>query len=466
MIVLLGHLRSGKSGLFEAITGQEGHSANGIDPGKLTCPVFSSFLQSSTCLLTFWGFNPVTKEYRLGHAYINGEFYLFVDTPGLNETGGNNADILREIGRFLDATKDSVTYSGVLYIHPATVQFSNDCQRALEFLEHFCGLEYSPYITFVTTMWDECTQERAMRRHDDNVKQIKEKKWAPFIHRGAQVYHHGRVYENGAPTLAYLDIDNQAAERRANVRDMIGRVYPRDKEYTVPPLIVQELRGHIALPATTAGQHLQMTYSQVAIANTLTYGAGRIAGTERSELQNLDRAKDNESWGFDWIGSAINAIADVIAFPFRLVQSLLTMLWDLIRILGTMVSIVQVIPHRLTENGVEVRVTLLGGLSTIVGYRRPGGFYWQAREPAERNLVEAPDDEFLNDILNELREDSVDGFDLGEFMETDLSQTTALHEELDSEQQDRAFGEAFEQSRSMLEQNKDAQRGSQGCSVM
>jgi hypothetical protein len=211
------------------------------------------------------GFNPVTKEYRLGHAHINGEFYLFVDTPGLNETGGNNADILREIGRFLEATKDSVAYAGVLYIHPAAVQFSNDCQRALEFLEHFCGLEYSPYITFVTTMWDEYGQERARRRHDENVEQIKEKKWAPFIARGAQVYYHGRVYENGDPTLAYLDIENQAAERQACAREMIARVYPRDKGYTVPPLIVQELRAHVPLPATTAGRYLQMTYNQVAI---------------------------------------------------------------------------------------------------------------------------------------------------------------------------------------------------------
>ncbi|KAL4897124.1 P-loop containing nucleoside triphosphate hydrolase protein [Aspergillus ambiguus] len=440
VIVLLGHLRSGKSGLFEAITGQEGHSANGIDP--------------------------VTREYRLGHANINGEFYLFVDTPGLNETGGNNADILREIGRFLDATKDSVTYAGVLYIHPATVQFSNDCQRALEFLENFCGLEYSPYITFVTTMWDECTQERAMRRHDENVEQIKEKKWAPFIDRGAGFYYHGRVYENGEPTLAYLDIDNQGAERRACARDMIGRVYPRDKEYTVPPLIVQELRRHVPLPATTAGQYLQMTYSQVTIANTLTYGAGRTAGTEGSELPNLDEAKDKESWGFDWIGSTVNALVNVIAFPFRLMQTLLTMLWDLIRILGMIVSIVRVTPHRLTDNGVEVRVTLLGGLSAIVGYRHPGGFYWRARESVDGNPAEELDDEFLNDVLNELREDSVDGFNLEKFMETDPSQTPTLHEDMDPEQQYRVFGEAFEQSCSMLEHNKDAQRGEWGCSIM
>ncbi|KUL83442.1 hypothetical protein ZTR_10940 [Talaromyces verruculosus] len=386
VIILLGHLRSGKSGLFEAITGQKGHSANGIDP--------------------------VTKEYRLGHAHINGEFYLFVDTPGLNETGGNNADILREIGRFLDATKDSVTYAGVLYIHPATVQFSNDCQRALEFLEHFCGLEYSPYITFVTTMWDECTQERAMRRHDENVKEIKEKKWAPFIDRGAE-----------------------------------------DKEYTVPPLIVQELREHVRLPATTAGRHLQMTYSQVAITNTLTYGAGRIAGTEASEIPNPNGAKDNESWGFDWIESAVNVVVDVIAFPFRLMQTLLTMLWDLLRILGMMVPIVRVTPHRLTADGVEVRVTLLGGLSAIVGYSRPGGFYWRARESVEGNPAEEQDDEFLTDVLNELRKDSMDGFNLEELMETGPSQTPTRHEEPNPEQQYRVFGEAFEQSCSMLEQN-------------
>jgi hypothetical protein len=85
------------------------------------------------------------------------------------------------------------------------------------------------------------------------------------LSRGAQVYYHGRVYENGEPTLAYLDIENQVAERQACAREMIGRVYPRDKEYNAPPLIVQELRADIPLPATTAGRYLQMTYDQVTI---------------------------------------------------------------------------------------------------------------------------------------------------------------------------------------------------------
>ncbi|KAL4733485.1 hypothetical protein BDV11DRAFT_175654 [Aspergillus similis] len=425
VIVLIGHLRYGKSCLFEAITGQEGHSANGIEP--------------------------VTREYRLGHVHINGEFYLFADTPGLNETGGNNADILREIARFLDATKGSVTYAGVL---------------ALEFLEHFCGLEYSPYITFVTTMWDECNRERAMRRHDENVQQIKERQWAPFIARGAEVYHHGRVYENGEPMLANLDIEDQAAERRSYVRDMIGRVYSKDKEYTVPPLIVQELRAHASLPATTAGRYLQMTYDQVIITNALTYGAGPIVHTEDSEFTKPNEAKDNESGGFDWIGSIVNTVADAIAFPFRLTKTLLTMLWDLIQILSTFVSIVRVTSYRLTDNGVEARVTILGGLWAIVGYQRPGGFYWQTRESVESNTAEGPEDEVLNDILNELREDSVDGLNLEELNETDPSQTPTAHDELDPKQQYRAFNDAFEKSRSKLQQNEDAQQGERGCSIM
>jgi hypothetical protein len=36
---------------------------------------------------------------------------------------------------------------------------------------------------------------------------------------------------------------------------------------------------------------------------------------------------------------------DAIAFPFRVMETLLTMLWDLIRILGMIVSIVRVTPY-------------------------------------------------------------------------------------------------------------------------
>ncbi|KAL4772899.1 hypothetical protein BDW60DRAFT_206662 [Aspergillus nidulans var. acristatus] len=209
-----------------------------------------------------------------------------------------------------------------------------------------------------------------------------------------------------------------------------------------------------------------MAYDQVAITNALTYGAGRIATTEGTELRNLNEPESNESWGFDWVGAAVNAVADAIAFPFRLMQTLLTMLWDLIQILGMMVSIVRVMPYRLTDDGFEARVTLLGGLLAIVGYKRPGGFYWRARESVESSPAEGPEDEFLNEVLNELREDSADGLNLEELMETDSSQTPTTHEEFDSEQQYRAFGDAFEQSRAMLEQNEDAQRGERGCLIM
>jgi hypothetical protein len=142
------------------------------------------------------------------------------------------------------------------------------------------------------------------------------------------------------------------------------------------------------------------------------------------------------------------------------------MLWDLIKILGTMVSIIRVTPHRLTNNGVEVRVTLLGGFSAIVGYKRPGGFYCRTRDSVEGNPADGPDAEFLNDVLNELREDSVDDFSLEDFTGPDRSQTPPPHEGPESDQQYRAFEEAFEQSCSMLEQNNDVQRGRGGCAIL
>lgn len=52
MILILGHLRSGKSSLFESLTNLTGHAKDGIDPGS---PLFSvltgcqSVLNSSIC---------------------------------------------------------------------------------------------------------------------------------------------------------------------------------------------------------------------------------------------------------------------------------------------------------------------------------------------------------------------------------------------------------------------------------
>lgn len=147
----------------------------------------------------------VTKEYQIGSTNINGKLYLFVDTLGLNDPEISNADILREIAKLLEITKDSVTYADVLYVYPATLQFSGEAKQSLLFLNAFCGPSYFPSITFVVTMWDRISPNN-IEEQDELVCEMARTKRSSFLDRGANLYHHGRVYERDMATLEALSL--------------------------------------------------------------------------------------------------------------------------------------------------------------------------------------------------------------------------------------------------------------------
>jgi hypothetical protein len=112
-------------------------------------------------------------------------------------------------------TKDSVEYASVLYVHPVFAPFSEEMARGLQFLEAFCGLDYAPSITFVTTMWD-LQSPMGVKFCDRVVEQLVTEKWSSFMDRGAKLYHHGRRYEDGNLTMDVLTLEDDGIVRRIN----------------------------------------------------------------------------------------------------------------------------------------------------------------------------------------------------------------------------------------------------------
>ncbi|KAL2833079.1 hypothetical protein BJY01DRAFT_253682 [Aspergillus pseudoustus] len=429
MMIIIGHLRSGKSSLFETLTGLEGHSANGVESGKKTLARHILYFAN---MLTKHPRRKVTREYHLGRAFINKEFYLIVDTPGLNDTGGNNADILREIARLLKTTRDAVTYAGILAFAALTIR----------------------HLSYFTTLWDECSR-RAVVRHDENIQEIIANKWSRFITKGASVYHHGRTYDGESLTFETLDIEDDKDIRQKNAQEMIARVFPPGREYKFP-LIVQELRANIPLEATQAGRYLQMTYEQVLITNALRHGADYAARIE-APGPTPSGEEPETTGGFSWVNAIMSAIIDVVTFPFKLVLGPLYLLWDLIQILRKLISIVSAIPYRLTNNGVEVLITLLGNYRVIVGYGLDNGFYWRAWSESADDELDDPNNEILNQVLSELREDPGDTGYSSDY-DFDGSTTPQLSDSdanFDRDQQYRDFADAFDRARSTQEESTE-----------
>ncbi|CAI7593071.1 unnamed protein product [Penicillium manginii] len=342
MILVLGHLRSGKSSLFESLTNSTGHSSDGIDS--------------------------VTKEWQIGKAVIGGSLYLFVDTPGLDDPQISNAAILQEIARLLRMTRDSVMYAGILYVHPVNAPFSEEIKQALLFLDAFCGRDYVPSITFVTTMWD-LQNSKGVIRSNALVESLRRTKWALFMDRGAKLYHHGRRYENGEPTLEVFDLETEGAARQKTARERIAHLYPSDQVYA-PPLIVQELHANTALEKTTAGKFLDM---------------------QSSELVKMGPGRNNEflpEEGVDWLGSLLG----LLKIPMDIVGTSAMSLWNFIESLRSRISSVMnptsigVSIHHLDSQCIEALVSLPGGLRVIVGYGETG-LYWRPWSASDENLA-------------------------------------------------------------------------------
>ncbi|KAI9036274.1 uncharacterized protein KD926_002092 [Aspergillus affinis] len=353
LIIILGHLRSGKSSLFESLTNRIGHSGHGIESANL-----------------------------------GGKVYLFVDTPGLNDPNISNADILREIAKLLEVTKTSVTYAGILYVHPANQIYSDETEKGLKFLEVFCGLDYSPSLTFVTTGWDALSLNQ-IPRSDASIRQMQTFKWTAFIEKGAKVYHHGRRYDGGLPTLEVLDIDGDREPRSRTAQGIIADLYPHEKSYAAP-LIIQELRMELNLEDTTAGKYLGMTSQK------LVY-----PGTQSTNGQQSGET-GNQSAGISWM----DAFLSVMMIPVDMIRGFVTALWNFISLLQKALATLLMPPveisiHRVSAEGVEALVTLPGGLRFIVGYGRRGPYWRRWDSQAEGQTTSEADDD-NSDILVEI----------------------------------------------------------------
>jgi hypothetical protein len=310
--------------------------------------------------------------------------YLFVDTPGLDDPKISNADILREIARLLSVVKDSVTFAGVLYVHPVNIPFSEETKKGLLFLEAFCGLDYAPHITFVTTKWDSLSTKQ-IKKSDELVNELIKSKWARFRKEGANLYHHGRCYENGEPTLDVLDLEDEPIPRQKTARERIAHLHPFDREYSLP-LIVQELRANAALENTTVWKLLGMKVWEFA------------AASPQADNSRQAHEQASEAAGFDWT----SALVSLMMLPIDVIRSVVATLWIFIKLLKFCISSVMGISnismsiYCCTPQVIEVLIVLPGGLRFIVG-RSTSGLYWRPWSSQDGSEQESDADDDISE---------------------------------------------------------------------
>jgi len=189
-------------------------------------------------------------------AIIEGHCYVFVDTPGFNDSDPQrtDADVFMEILSWFRQMTPVCDLAGVLYLHDITQpRFSDAARMNLELLQALCGEEYFRNITIITTMWRKLSPD-ACDLAEETQRQLEEDSWKPLIKHGARVIQHLEgVVE---PLVPFHDprklqkIDQQREKAKTELQDIVVYYQTSDR---IRPQIQRELRANISIFKTRAG---------------------------------------------------------------------------------------------------------------------------------------------------------------------------------------------------------------------
>ncbi|ORY12719.1 hypothetical protein BCR34DRAFT_288083 [Clohesyomyces aquaticus] len=204
-----------------------------------------------------------------------------MDTPGFDH--GVELEVFHEVAKGIEAVRPYARIVGVLLVIPMHHTRVNEMdEKLLRFTQALCGDEYISQVTIVTTFWDAHKEKQKLKynaRLSNLLEKVKEL-WS--IQRPISHYQHGRKYEAGQDTGAFLEWDEDRDDIVDYAKDMIRRNYenisPRD------PQIVQEIGIELTLEHTEAGRFLSQgpAYTPKSTSNSTSSSSTTPSPEERS----------------------------------------------------------------------------------------------------------------------------------------------------------------------------------------
>ncbi|KAI6010122.1 P-loop containing nucleoside triphosphate hydrolase protein [Pisolithus marmoratus] len=116
-----------------------------------------------------------------------GKRYVFVDTPGFDDTYRSDRDILRTIADWLEKKyRGDIKLTGVVYTHPiSNNRMSGSVCKSLDLFSQLCGDKAAQCVRLVTTMWDNQKPENT-EIWQSRVSYLEGNFWKPLISLGAR----------------------------------------------------------------------------------------------------------------------------------------------------------------------------------------------------------------------------------------------------------------------------------------
>jgi hypothetical protein len=168
---------------------------------------------------------------------------VLVDTPGFGDTYVDDADVLRNIGFWLEAMYEGETkLAGIVYLHDISLtRMLGSTLKNLDVFQKLCGEGALKRVVLCTTKWSDIYEEEGERR----TEQLKEIYWKEMMERGSTV-------------CKFKDSQESA-------RDVIASIIEEDRIGKMDALQIQEelVTAKKLIPDTEAGRQLRYSLDQL-----------------------------------------------------------------------------------------------------------------------------------------------------------------------------------------------------------
>ncbi|GAD93812.1 hypothetical protein AFUA_7G00890 [Paecilomyces variotii No. 5] len=231
--IVTGHARVGKSSWIKSMTGEDVY--------------IGSTLKSAT------------QKVSLVPATIGNKRCLFLDMPGFGTCDFDDWDIFYKLMTAMSVVRPYVEFKGVTYVDSMkSDSVTPEAEKILTWLSLFCGQDFMPNVTVVTTKWDGNDAD-GIKEKLTRVEQWKEEKiFRPFFSHGATIYHHGLLVEGskeGDDKYTTLHVDRKAAERRVKAHNYFATRYRNSPKLQLQ--IYTEIANGATIETTSAGKWLR-----------------------------------------------------------------------------------------------------------------------------------------------------------------------------------------------------------------
>jgi hypothetical protein len=132
-----------------------------------------------------------------------GTFYL-VDTPGFDDTHKTDADVLKDLAAWLNASYGKgILLTGIIYLHPIDRnRVGGAALQNLLMFQKLCGDQALTRVVLATTFWDAIDKDLGKIREEELTKT--DKFWRTMIQKGSKVFRHDDFDDSAGHIIRYL----------------------------------------------------------------------------------------------------------------------------------------------------------------------------------------------------------------------------------------------------------------------